>query len=105
MRKFIIHSLMAVALSATSVLTVAAETKATPTAQVVASIEQSTVNLNTADSETLARELNGVGAAKARAIVEYREANGAFASIDELLEVKGIGTAILEKNRNKLSVK
>lgn len=105
MRKFIIHSLMAVVLSATSVLTVAAETKATPTAQVVASIEQSTVNLNTADSETLARELNGVGAAKARAIVEYREANGAFASIDELLEVKGIGTAILEKNRNKLSVK
>ncbi len=105
MRKFIIRSLMAVVISATSVLTVAAETKATPTAQIVASIEQPVVNLNTADSETLARELNGVGTTKARAIVEYREANGAFASVDELLEVKGIGMAILEKNRSKISVK
>ncbi|HAB93125.1 MAG TPA: competence protein ComEA [Pseudomonas sp.] len=83
----------------------AAESKAAPPARLVASIEQSAVNINSADMETLARELNGVGSAKARAIVEYREANGAFASIDELLEVKGIGMAILEKNRNKLSVK
>lgn len=105
MRKYIIHSLMAVVLSVGSVVAVAAESKAAPPAQLVASIEQSAVNINSADMETLARELNGVGSAKARAIVEYREANGAFASIDELLEVKGIGMAILEKNRNKLSVK
>ncbi|MBV2132831.1 ComEA family DNA-binding protein [Pseudomonas sp. MAP12] len=62
------------------------------------------VNLNSADAETLARELNGIGEAKARAIVEYREAKGAFTSVDELLEVKGIGAATLEKNRERLSV-
>ena len=105
MRKYIINSLMAAVISVSSVMAIAAESKAAPPVQLVASIEQSAVNINAADMETLARELNGVGSAKARAIVEYREANGAFASIDELLEVKGIGMAILEKNRNKLSVK
>ncbi len=104
MRKYILHSLMAAAISVSSAFAIAAETQTAPTAQVVASVVQPTVNINSADMETLARELNGVGVAKARAIVEYREANGAFASIDELLEVKGIGMAILEKNRNKLSV-
>lgn len=64
-----------------------------------------TINLNTADEATLQRELSGVGAAKARAIVAYREANGEFATTDELLEVKGIGKAIFEKNRDKVAVK
>jgi competence protein ComEA len=45
-----------------------------------------------------------VGAAKAKAIVAYREENGPFASVDELLEVKGIGRAILERNLDKLEV-
>lgn len=62
------------------------------------------VNLNTADAETLVRELKGIGAAKAQAIIEYREAHGPFSSVDELLEVKGIGTSILDKNRAKLSL-
>jgi competence protein ComEA len=62
------------------------------------------VNLNTADAATLARDLLGIGQVKAQAIVEYRTANGAFASVDDLLEVKGIGAATLEKNRDKLSV-
>lgn len=62
------------------------------------------VNLNTADAETLIRELKGIGAAKAKAIIEYREAHGPFSSVDELLEVKGIGTSILDKNRAKLSL-
>lgn len=62
------------------------------------------INLNTANAETLQKELSGIGSAKAQAIVAYREANGEFASIDELLEVKGIGKAILDKNRDKVSV-
>lgn len=62
------------------------------------------VNLNTADETALQRELFGVGAAKAKAIVVYREENGPFASVDELLEVKGIGKTILERNRDKLDV-
>lgn len=57
------------------------------------------VNINTADAETLARELQGVGEAKAAAIVAYREKHGPFESVEELLEVDGIGSATLEKNR------
>lgn len=63
-----------------------------------------TVDLNHADASTLQRELSGIGEAKAKAIVAYRESNGPFSSIDELLEVKGIGKAILDKNREKLVV-
>lgn len=67
-------------------------------------VQVMTINLNTADEATLQRELSGVGAAKAKAIVAYREANGAFASADELLEVKGIGKAIFDKNRDRVAV-
>ena len=69
-----------------------------------AQAEVVTINLNTADEATFQRELSGVGAAKAKAIVAYREANGDFASTDELLEVKGIGKAIFEKNRDRVAV-
>ncbi|VXC25655.1 Competence protein ComEA [Pseudomonas sp. 9AZ] len=62
------------------------------------------VNLNTADAATLQRELLGIGEVKAQAIVAYRDEHGDFASVDELLEVKGIGEATLEKNRDKLSI-
>ena len=62
------------------------------------------LNLNTADAVTLQKELNGIGKAKAEAIVAYREANGPFASVDELLEIKGIGSALLERNRGKVMV-
>jgi competence protein ComEA len=62
------------------------------------------VNLNTANAETLQKELSGIGAGKASAIVAYRNENGSFTSVDELIEVKGIGKAILDKNRDKLAI-
>ncbi|WP_085710794.1 MULTISPECIES: helix-hairpin-helix domain-containing protein [unclassified Pseudomonas] len=62
------------------------------------------VDLNEADAATLQKELSGIGESKAKAIVTYRETNGPFASVDELLEVKGIGKAILDRNRDKLEV-
>ena len=105
MRKLIVNSILAVTLSAGSLFAIAAEPKTASASQTVVTIEQSQVDINTADSDTLARELSGIGKAKAQAIVEYREAHGAFASVDELLEVKGIGMAILEKNLSKLTVK
>ncbi len=67
-------------------------------------VAQATVNLNSADAETLTRELKGIGATKARAIVEYRDEHGPFSSVDELLEVNGIGSATLEKIRSQLSL-
>lgn len=50
----------------------------------------SPLNLNTATQEELA-QLPGIGEELARRIVEYREANGAFESVEELMEVSGIG--------------
>lgn len=57
------------------------------------------VNINTANAATLATELNGIGAAKAAAIVSYRESNGPFKRLEDLTRVKGVGEKTLEKNR------
>ncbi|TLX63019.1 competence protein ComEA [Stutzerimonas nosocomialis] len=73
-------------------------------AEPAAAIQVAAVGLNTADAETLTRELQGIGAAKAKAIVDYRDTHGPFTSVDELLEVKGIGAATLEKNRGRISL-
>jgi competence protein ComEA len=62
------------------------------------------VNINTADAATLDQVLLNVGPAKAQAIVDYREANGAFRSAEQLALVKGIGLATIEKNRDRIVV-
>lgn len=62
------------------------------------------VNINTADAETMAAELNGVGLAKAKAIVEYRTKHGPFRSADDLSLVKGIGERTVDKNRSDIQV-
>jgi competence protein ComEA len=56
------------------------------------------VNINTADAATLAAELQGVGMARAQAIVAHREAKGPFGRPEDLLDVSGVGPAILEQN-------
>jgi len=60
------------------------------------------VNINTASAEEIAAMLNGVGLSKAEKIVEYREQNGPFAHIDELVNVKGIGLRTVDKNRDAI---
>jgi len=62
------------------------------------------VNINTANAQSLADAIKGVGLARAEAIVAYREQNGAFQSIDELTKVKGIGQKIVDANRGALTV-
>ncbi len=74
------------------------------TTQMSKTDQSAKVNLNAADAETLRRDLFGIGAAKAKAIIAYRESNGPFTAVDELLEVKGIGKALLEKNRDRLVI-
>lgn len=66
---------------------------------------QAQVNINQADSATIAGVLKGVGESKARAIVEYREKHGPFTSLEELSEVKGIGQSTLDANRDKITLK
>ena len=93
-------------LASLSLAAAAAETPESESAKpaVVQLAQVAVVNLNSADAATLQSELVGIGATKAQAIVAYREEHGNFASVDELLEVKGIGEATLEKNRDRLSV-
>src|SRR5689334_24023973 len=57
------------------------------------------VNINTADAGALAKALNGIGPAKAKAIVAYRDKNGPFKSVDQLSMVEGITQKLIEKNR------
>lgn len=57
------------------------------------------VNINSADAATLAAQLSGVGLSRAQEIVRYREMYGPFKSVDELVDVKGIGPATLDRNR------
>lgn len=71
-------------------------------ALVGAAIAGETVNINTADAATIDRVLVNVGPAKAQAIVDYRKANGAFRSAEQLAMVKGIGLKTVEKNRDRI---
>jgi len=76
-----------------------------PAAQVQGSVVKSaSVNINTASAEEIAAALTGIGLTKAQAIVAWRDANGAFTRTEQLLEVKGIGQATLDKNTNRISL-
>lgn len=59
----------------------------------------SRVSVNNADAQMLSDSLKGVGLKKAQAIVEWREQNGNFVALEQLLEVKGIGEKTLQANR------
>ncbi|HCO43596.1 MAG TPA: competence protein ComEA [Gammaproteobacteria bacterium] len=60
------------------------------------------VDINCADAGTLTA-LNGIGEAKAQAIVAYRAEHGPFAGADDLANVKGIGAKIVEANRTDIT--
>ncbi|MGX9418239.1 ComEA family DNA-binding protein [Vibrio sp. RC27] len=72
--------------------------------QIIDMVEYS-VNVNTANAEEMATLLKGIGAKKAQAIIDYREANGPFTDVTQLTNVKGIGPSLINNNRDNLSVK
>jgi competence protein ComEA len=61
------------------------------------------VNINTASATEL-ETLSGIGEVLAGTIVEYRDQNGPFVSVDDLLDVSGIGPATLEEIRDQVTV-
>lgn len=75
-----------------------------PVAEQGQALTQPKININTADAETLASQLKGIGQSRAEAIVAYREAHGPFTSVDDLTAVRGIGQRTLEQNEGLLSV-
>ncbi|MEG1255136.1 helix-hairpin-helix domain-containing protein [Clostridium sp.] len=62
------------------------------------------ININKATLEEL-QTLSGIGEVKAQSILEYREANGKFNTIDELANITGIGAKTVEKLRDKVDIK
>jgi competence protein ComEA len=62
------------------------------------------ININTASSEEL-QKLSGVGPVLAQNIIDFREANGNFSSVDELIHVSRIGEATLNRLRDKITVR
>jgi competence protein ComEA len=60
------------------------------------------VNVNTADAQTIAASLDGIGMSKAMAIVAYRDAHGPYKQIRDLRNVKGVGDKTLARNRDAI---
>ncbi|MCB2184419.1 MAG: helix-hairpin-helix domain-containing protein [Desulfobulbaceae bacterium] len=61
------------------------------------------ININIADQQTL-ESLPGIGPAKAKAIIEYRNDHGSFQSLEQLTNVKGIGDKLLEKIKAEIEL-
>ncbi|MDR2925813.1 MAG: helix-hairpin-helix domain-containing protein [Azoarcus sp.] len=60
------------------------------------------VNINTADAAAL-QQINGIGPAKANAIIAYRKEHGAFATVDDLTKVPGIGEKSLAQLKPQIT--
>lgn len=65
--------------------------------------ESGKININTADRESL-MTLPGIGAAKAEAIIGFREQNGSFKSIEDIMKISGIKEAVFSNIQDKISV-
>ena len=61
------------------------------------------VNINTAQESQLTT-LPGIGPSKAKDIIEYREAHGAFSSVEELMDIPGIKSGVFDKIKDKVTV-
>ena len=73
------------------------------TKEVVEEVSDNKISINTASVDEL-MTIKGIGFTKASNIVEYRNKNGKFKSIDDLLKVSGIGKATLEKIKDYIKV-
>jgi competence protein ComEA len=62
-------------------------------------VQAEPVNINAADATVLAKSLTGIGPAKAKAIVAYREKNGPFKTVEQLAMVEGISQKVIDRNR------
>ena len=61
------------------------------------------INLNKATAVELS-QLKGIGMKYAERIVEFRDKNGSFKQVEDLLKIQGIGPKILEKNKDRITV-
>ncbi len=97
-RTTLLRTVLAVCLMACTPMLFAAQAEESATQQ------QTQLDINKADATAIAAALEGVGMVKAQEIVAYREMFGDFTSLEELLEVKGIGAATVERNRQRIII-
>lgn len=62
------------------------------------------IDINRADASALQQGLTMVGPSRAAAIVEHRQQHGPFRRVEDLTQVKGIGKAIVERNRQRITI-
>ncbi|MCY4198213.1 MAG: helix-hairpin-helix domain-containing protein [Gammaproteobacteria bacterium] len=100
--KPLIYSLLgaALCLGTTALSQTAMDTEATP--PVID--ERPSVDINSADASSLAEALDGVGLSRARAIIEWREANGPFEDPYDLVQVRGISERIVSLNETRIRI-
>jgi competence protein ComEA len=97
------HATSSAADSATPSASASEQTKVKASAK--ATDEDGTqVSINSASAEDLAHAMNGVGLKKAQAIIAYRDEYGPFKTIDDLKQVPGIGTSLVERNLTHLTL-
>jgi competence protein ComEA len=75
----------------------------TPAAAAATAPSGERINVNTASAEELTA-LPGIGPSYAQRIIEYREKNGPFRKVEDLLNVRGIGEKTLERIKDKVTV-
>tara|TARA_B110000459_G_C16349741_1_gene376036 strand:+ start:50 stop:385 length:336 start_codon:yes stop_codon:yes gene_type:complete len=95
---FLIRSFFAAMLIVLAPLTLSAQETSANSSDAVK------IDINSADAQTIAKGLVGVGMVRAKEIVAYREMFGNFESLDELTAVTGVGEATVDKNRHLLLV-
>ena len=98
--RFLIPLALAVSLAAVAASPVAA---APPAKSIAGASEARPVDLNTADSATL-ESVPGIGKSLSQRIVAFRDKNGPFQSVDDLLKVQGVGEKSIQKLRPYLTV-
>ena len=87
----------------TRVVVESAPSDMSKTDEVVDTADKSLININTADSDELS-SLPGIGKVISEKIISYREKNGSFKSIGEIMNVEGIGQSIYEQIRELITV-
>lgn len=94
-------TIIAIFLTVFSVQSFAVDDTKSPSEE--SSVNIMVININQAESHDFL-SLKGVGVKKAQAIITYRQANGPFETIDDLLKVQGIGKHVLAENKSRLKI-
>lgn len=107
MKKWIVLSAFAISMGLTSLPSYAQSPAAVKVSGMSTEARKATprININTADAKTLDDGLVGVGPAKAEAIIAWRKQKGPFKTIADLSAVKGMGPALIERNKDRVSLR